>query len=201
MSEIEDLASLYDKRVRELGYEARSVGWKSAEQQNLRFRILTDNISLAGQSVVDLGCGFGDFYEFLCSSGMTPTMYAGIDISDEMLRVAKEIHSEIQGVTFINRPLMDDTQETYDFAVASGSLNYNLKVDMNLYLKDFVEVYKHRVRKGLLLNLLTTKVDYMQEMHVHYSPDFAEELFLRHFEKVRVIEGYGLYEFTIQALK
>jgi SAM-dependent methyltransferase len=201
MSELEDLATLYDKRVKECGYEARSVGWQSVEQQNLRFQILTENISLAGQSVVDLGCGFGDFYDFLCSTGNTPTKYIGIDISDEMLRVAKEIHSEIPGVTFVNKPLMDETQETYDFAVASGSLNYNLKVDMNLYLKDFVEVYKHRVRKGLLLNLLTTKVDYMQEMHVHYSPDFAEELFLKHFEKVRVIEGYGLYEFTIQALK
>jgi ubiquinone/menaquinone biosynthesis C-methylase UbiE len=201
MSELEDLAILYDKRVKELGYAARSVGWQSKEQQNLRFQMLTENISLAGQSVVDLGCGFGDFYEFLCSSDMTPSKYVGIDISDEMLKVAKEIHSEIPGVTFINRPLMDSTQETYDFAVASGSLNYNLKVDMDLYLKDFLEVYKLRVRKGLLLNLLTTKVDYMQEMHVHYSPDFVRELFLKHFEKVRVIEGYGLYEFTIQALK
>lgn len=201
MSEIEDLASMYDKRVRELGYEARSVGWKSAEQQTLRFRTLIENVSLAGQSIVDLGCGFGDFYDFLCSSGMTPSNYTGIDISDEMLRVANLKHSNFPGVTFINRPLMEITQEVFDFAVASGSLNYDLKIDMNLYLEDFVKSYHHRVRNGLLLNLLTTKVDYVQEMHVHYSPDFAKELFLKYFEKVRVIEGYGLYEFTIQALK
>lgn len=201
MSELEDLAILYDKRVKEFGYEARSVGWKSAEQQNLRFRILTENISLAGQSVVDLGCGFGDFYDYLCTSGMTPSRYTGFDISEEMLKVAKEMHSDIPGVSFINRPLFAGTEEPYDFAVASGSLNYNLKIDMNLYLEDFVNVYQHRVQKGLLLNLLTTEVDYMREMHVHYSPDFAEELFLKHFEKVRVIQGYGLYEFTIQALK
>lgn len=201
MSEIEDLASLYDRRVKEFGYEARSVGWKSTEQQNLRFRILTENIELSGQSILDLGCGFGDFYDFLCSSGLKPTKYTGIDISDEMLRVAKKLHSKILGVTFINRPLMTGTEETYDFAVASGSLNYNLKVDMNLYLENFVKVYQHRVRKGLLLNLLTAKVDYVQEMHVHYSPDFARKVFLKYFKNVRVIEGYGLYEFTIQALK
>ena len=201
MSEIEDLASLYDKRVRELGYEARSVGWKSAEQQHLRFRELTRNVSLTGQSIIDLGCGFGDFYDFLCSSSMAPSNYTGIDISDEMLRVARVKHSEFPEVTFVNRPLMAVTDETYDFAVASGSLNYNLKIDMNMYLEDFVRIYHNRVQKGLLLNLLTTKVDYIQQMHVHYSPDYVKELFLKYFEKVRVIEDYGLYEFTVQALK
>jgi ubiquinone/menaquinone biosynthesis C-methylase UbiE len=201
MSELEELASLYNKRVRELGYEAQSVGWKSVEQQNLRFRILTQNIEVADQTIIDIGCGFGDLYGFLCSSGLKPSNYTGIDISDEMLKLAEEKHRGIRGVSFFNRQLMAITDDTYDYAIASGSLNYNLSRDMNLYLEEFVRVYEHRVRKGLLINLLTTKVDYMQNMHAHYSPDYALAVFRKYFEKVQVIEGYGLYEFTIQALK
>jgi SAM-dependent methyltransferase len=201
MSDLEKIASIYDERVKKFGYGAQSVGWASKDQQILRFRVLTENVKLLGKTVIDIGCGFGDFYEFLCESDSRPLQYVGIDISDELLKVAHEKHLGELGVTFHKRQLMFATDETYDFAVASGSLNYRLPEDMYDYLEKFVKTYEPRIREGLLLNLLSTKVDYMQEIHAHYSPVRVEAIFLKYFGKVRVIEEYGLYEFTIQALR
>jgi ubiquinone/menaquinone biosynthesis C-methylase UbiE len=158
-------------------------------------------VELANQTIIDIGCGFGDFYGFLCESGSIPLQYTGIDISDEVLKVAEKNHHNISGVAFHNRQLMLPTDQIYDFVVASGSLNYKLARDMEEYLEEFVRIYEPCVRKGLLINLLSTKVDYMQEIHAHYSPDYIEVIFRKYFQNVRVIEGYGLYEFTIQALK
>lgn len=201
MSELEEIAYLYDERVKKFGYGAQSVGWASRDQQILRFRVLTENVELLGKTVIDIGSGFGDFYEFLCETDSKPLGYLGIDISDELLAVAREKHLGKPGVTFDKRQLMIPRDETFDFAVASGSLNYSLSKDMYDYLEEFVRIYETRVREGILLNLLSTKVDYMQEIHAHYSPVRVEEIFSRYFEKVRVIEDYGLYEFTVQALK
>jgi SAM-dependent methyltransferase len=201
MSDLEKIASLYNERVKKFGYSAESVGWKSTDQQLLRFQILTQNLNLANQTLLDIGCGFGDLYKFLCESNFTPLLYTGIDVSDEVLKVATQNYENIPGVAFFKRELMSKSAEIYDFAVASGSLNYNLGRDMSEYLEEFVEFYGPRVRKGLLINLLSTKVDYRQEIHAHYSPEYVQSVFQRHFENVRLIEGYGLYEFTIQGLR
>jgi ubiquinone/menaquinone biosynthesis C-methylase UbiE len=201
MDELEQIASLYDERVRKFGYGAQSVGWKSKDQQALRFRVLTQNVELANQTIIDIGCGFGDFYGFLCESGSIPMQYTGIDISDEVLKVAEKNYHNISEVTFQNRPLMSRADQIFDFAVASGSMNYRFARDMNEYIEEFLRIYEPCVRKGLLINLMSTKVDYIQEIHAHYSPDYVEAVFRKYFRNVRVIEGYGLYEFTIQALK
>jgi ubiquinone/menaquinone biosynthesis C-methylase UbiE len=201
MDELEQIVSLYDERVKRLGYDAKSVGWKSKDQQELRFRILTQNVELANQSIIDIGCGFGDLYDFLCTSGSVPLQYTGIDISNEVLKIARERYTNIPHVEFLNLQLMSKPDEVFDYAVASGSLNYNFPIDMNKYIENFISIYQGSVRKGLLINLLTTKVDYTQEIHVHYSPDYIETVFRKYFREVRVIENYGLYEFTIQALK
>ncbi len=201
MNDLEKIVSLYNERVKRFGYSAESVGWKSTDQQLLRFKILTQNLDLGNQTLLDIGCGFGDLYKFLCESHSTPSQYTGIDVSDEVLKVAGQNYRNVPGVAFFKRELMSTSPELYDFAVASGSLNYNLDQDMSEYFEEFVEFYESRVRKGLLINLLSTKVDYRQEIHAHYSPEYAQSVFQRHFENVRLIEGYGLYEFTIQGLR
>ncbi len=201
MDELEQIISLYDERVKKFGYDAKSVGWKSKDQQELRFRILTQNVELANQSIIDIGCGFGDFYDFLCKSGSVPFQYIGIDISNEVLKIARERYNDVPHVEFLNLQLMSKTDLVFDYAVASGSLNYNFPIDMNQYIEKFISIYQGSVRKGLLINLLTTRVDYTQEIHVHYSPGYIENIFRKYFQEVRLIENYGLYEFTIQGLK
>lgn len=201
MNEPSEIATFYNSRVKKYGYSAEAVGWRSTAQQQLRFKMLTDGLDFSGSSVLDLGCGFGDLYDFLKKEGMNPKSYTGIDISSEMCEAASKIYSNTANIFFRNEELLSITHEKYDYVIASGSLNYNLGVNMEEYLQNFIELYSTIATKGLLFNLLSDKVDYTQKQHIHYSVDATRQLITLNFPKYRILQDYGLYEFTIQGLK
>lgn len=89
-------------------------------------RLLPD---LHGKSVIDLGCGAGRFTFLLERAGAARTV--GVDLSEEMLRLAKEQadtrHSKVEFLRGnIAKPFM---KEKFDFAFSSTSTHYlqNLK--------------------------------------------------------------------------
>ena len=66
------------------GYHPNSLLWSNTEVQELRFKILVDIGIEQGDSVLDVGCGFGDFADYLSRQGK-PIEFMGIDISEELL--------------------------------------------------------------------------------------------------------------------
>ena len=54
--------------------DARGV-WNSRDSQQSRFEILAGAFDLNGQTVLDVGCGLGDFAGFLHERGVTPKSY------------------------------------------------------------------------------------------------------------------------------
>ena len=61
-----NILKLYNKRFKDkLLPNYRKLGWGSKKSQDLRFKILIDRWNLENKSILDIGCGFGDFYFFL----------------------------------------------------------------------------------------------------------------------------------------
>jgi ubiquinone/menaquinone biosynthesis C-methylase UbiE len=201
MIELSKISDLYNDRVLKFGYSANSVGWSSFEQQEIRFRKLIVGLNLTSSKVIDVGSGFGDFYSYLLRNQIALESYLGIDISNEMIKFSENRYSKLENVSFLEISAMDKKIPSSDFVFASGSLNYNLETDMWEYLTQFVQFYKNRVQKGLIFNLLSTKVDFVEDHHAHYDPEKVKKLVSRYFPKVNIFEGYGLYEFTVQGLK
>jgi ubiquinone/menaquinone biosynthesis C-methylase UbiE len=201
MIELSKISDLYNDRVLKFGYSANSVGWSSFEQQEIRFRKLIVGLNLTSSKVIDVGSGFGDFYSYLLRNQIAVQSYLGIDISNEMIKFSKNRYSKFENVSFLEISATDKKIPSSDFVFASGSLNYNLETDMWEYLTQFVQFYKNRVQKGLIFNLLSTKVDFVEDHHAHYDPEKVKQLVSRYFPKVNIFEGYGLYEFTVQGLK
>ena len=67
-----------------------AVSWGSKESQTIRFRVLTEVGELSGKSILDVGCGTGDFYKFMSENGIFPKKYIGIDINPLMIAMAKK---------------------------------------------------------------------------------------------------------------
>ena len=60
------LIQRYSERYKKLGYSIGTLGWGSKEQQEYRFSISTTLLpSLKDKNILDIGCGFGDFFLFL----------------------------------------------------------------------------------------------------------------------------------------
>jgi SAM-dependent methyltransferase len=199
--DIQKIADLYDDRVRNLGISPNSVGWKSTQQQKLRFEQLIQGLDLKGSSVLDLGSGFGDLASYLETQNIHLSQYLGIEISKEMLSAARNQFKGHSAVSFEQADFLVMNTDRWDFVLASGSLNYRVADDMYGYLEDVISKYSGICQRGLLINLLTDQVDFMQLQHAHYNPQKVNELMQQYFRKVTLIENYGLYEFTIQGLK
>ena len=199
--DIEEIAELYDERVRSLGINPKSVGWKSKEQQELRFEKLIQGLDLRESRVLDLGSGFGDFFSYLELQGITLSEYLGVEVSKEMLGVANKRFLGNSNVNFLQLNFLEVEPGDWDFVVASGSLNYRLDEDMYMYLERVVQKYAENCSIGLLINLLSDQVDFMQLNHIHYNSDTVRQMMEKYFNKVTVFENYGLYEFTVQGIK
>ena len=99
------------------GPSFRALDWGSRESQELRFRVLAEIGCLAGKSVLDVGCGLGDFYGFLRENGIAVN-YRGVDITQAMVERAGRRYPEIQVERrdIVRHPL----RERFDYVMASG---------------------------------------------------------------------------------
>jgi len=202
MAEILEPGKFYDNRVNNYGFSAATVGWKSYEQQRLRFDVLTLALDLKNKSILDIGCGLGDLANYLEASKINFKEYSGIDVSDNMLMMAKQNVLPQLPVFFFNMNILKDPISTeYDFAIMSGLLNLKQSDLPPLVLLDiFLSKTRAIVKQGLAFNLLTDKVDYIQPHHVHFNPKEVRSVTEKYFNQVSIHENYGLYEFTVIGL-
>jgi len=97
-----------------------STLWKGCrDSQRIRFEILTEIGSLIQKDVLDVGCGFGDFYGYMCERGINLKRFLGIDLLHPMVKIAKETylnHAEFEVRDILENPLKD----RFDYVFASG---------------------------------------------------------------------------------
>lgn len=98
------------------------VAWGSRQSQESRFAVLTAVGQLEGATVLDVGCGVGDFYGYLLGCGIQPRRYVGVDITPEMVCAARR---KYPGVSFeVRDPVAVPFPElAFDFVVESGIFN------------------------------------------------------------------------------
>ena len=106
----------YTDLVAQHGVHPHSLNWGSAESQRLRFEVLGEAGLRAGQSVLDVGCGLGDFYGWIRERGLEVD-YRGVDLTPRMIEVARsrfpEGHFDVLNV-------LEAEVAPADFVVASG---------------------------------------------------------------------------------
>ena len=185
----------YNSRVNQFGYSAKSVGWQSFEQQKLRFKILVSDLNLENVTLLDVGCGFGDLFEFIIFKKINLKGYIGIDISEEMIEYAKNRIADPKASFKVQNFLSSDFPPS-DVVIMSGVLNYRVRINKYALLETFLRKSAH-FAKCVSFNLLTDKVDYMQPINNHFNLQVATKVAKEHFNTVKVFENYGLHEFTL----
>jgi SAM-dependent methyltransferase len=141
--------------LRRHGYHPNALFWSSREIQELRFRVLFEASGLkAGDSLLDVGCGFGDLAAWLARQGSSVD-YTGIDLSPELLAEGRRRHPGIrlyEGDIFD----FDPPPESHDWVVLSGALNSNLN-DQGAYARRVIRRMYAACRKGIAFNLLDAR--------------------------------------------
>jgi SAM-dependent methyltransferase len=110
--------SFYNGALTRWGNDIHSLGWGTHESQNVRFSILSGLGDMTDRSILDVGCGFGDFFGFLKQTDIKFNKYLGIDLNPEMVARSRQNYpdADFEVVDILE----DDVDWSFDFVVASG---------------------------------------------------------------------------------
>jgi SAM-dependent methyltransferase len=113
----ERVGRFFDERVARFGSDLRALDYGGRHSQQVRFRVIAEAIPLAGKSVLDVGCGFADFADYLAAADAN-ARYAGIDISPSVAAQAKALHPHLD-LRCLD-VLSEDPGGPFDVVVANG---------------------------------------------------------------------------------
>jgi len=190
----------YTGKLREHGPSPRGVDWNGEESQRLRFeQLLKACPGDGGFSLLDYGCGYGALLSHLEASA-GGVEYIGFDISEAMVRSAREQHGEGPRHRFTADR---ERLEPADFVVASGIFNVSLGFahdDWRRYIAETLDAMRALSRRGFAFNMLTSYSDADRMRPDLYYAEPAEyfDLCKRTFSRnVALLHDYDLYEFTV----
>lgn len=181
-----DNQKFYANAIKKHGQNAKGLNWNSELYQVLRFdqliKLLPNDID--NYTLTDVGCGFGDFYNYL---SYKPKKYTGIDILQEMVTIAKENTSQ----EIILQDLIKNPPAISDYIVCSGALNILTKFETTMFLQNCY----NSARKGFIFNCLVGRES---ETFNYLDQNFIEEIARSlGVNRVKYIEDYIPNDLTI----
>lgn len=202
LSEIE---KLYTNNLQELGSGPKALGWKTKEEQNLRFFKLTSNLLNKSQNLTinDYGCGFGELLNWLLANEFKVSSYDGYDISSNIISKTKKNLQNLDLDSHLHNSSL--ISSTSDYTIVSGTFNVKMQNTESEWtefiIKTLKEINTHSI-KGFSFNLLSSYVDWKEPTLYYGDPLFWFDFCKTNFsKKVNLIHDYPLYEWTIMVKK
>ncbi|MEW6613916.1 MAG: class I SAM-dependent methyltransferase [Thermodesulfobacteriota bacterium] len=117
-----DIGYLYDEVFEKEGDSYKSLLWGGQNRQFVTYRTICQEIDFNGTSILDVGCGFGDFYEFLYERTGWLKRYVGIDIKKEFVDIARKRYCTGPELMFACCDIDSMPKVKVDYALAIGTL-------------------------------------------------------------------------------
>lgn len=187
----------YEKRLREHGYSEEALGWGKKGRQQLRFSILASHWDINGKSILDLGAGFGDFYDFARKLGLQK--YRGIDITPGLVEVGLKLYGGNQDFELVCGSVTDEANiHECDIVIISGLFNFKLNNGKNRqFIEEVLQIAFKKARIGVACNFVTDRVDFRDPLMHYQSPTATLEFALSLTRNVTLFQNYMPFEFTI----
>jgi len=118
-----ELLAFYDRQLRDHGDRPQAVRW-TPEGQRRRYEALLGVLGdLSGKTLLDFGCGKGDFFGFLRERG-SGAAYCGVDVNPGLIELARTKYPETEFLVL-------DIEETpldrrFDSVLACGVFNLRI---------------------------------------------------------------------------
>jgi SAM-dependent methyltransferase len=192
-----DYIRRYEGRLEQFGHSPETLGWGRHGRQEVRFSVLAEYaLRNPSASILDVGCGFADLYDFLRERGWNG-VYTGLDIVPGLLAEARR-----------SKPFLDlretditvagDDLPEYDLVVASGVFNARLTAgDNQAHIADALRAMYARARHYAAVDFLSTMVDFQKEGAWHTDPSWALSAAQRISRRVLLRHDYMPYEFAV----
>ncbi len=183
----------YGKRFAEFGVDLRTLN--PGKYYVLQHAVHASIGDLRGKTLLDIGCGFGHYYEYLREHGID-VRYVGYDFIAPFVEVDRERFPE---ATFAVKDVTRDAIEhEADYVVMCQVFNNRYSDSDNTeVVKAVLSKAFTAARLGVSLDMLSTYVNYREEKMAYFSPEemfgFAKSL----TPYVRMQHDYAPHHFTL----
>jgi SAM-dependent methyltransferase len=186
----------YTRLLQQHGIDPGAVDWGTRESQALRFKVLCEVGPLEHTSVLDVGCGLGDLYGYLRTTGV-PVDYTGYDITPGLLQAARLRFPEGR---FIERNVVSipdsEVLASFDFVIASG-IFYLRQAEPDAYLRDTVARLFRLARRGVAFNSLSARATEKSPGEYYADPALVLRACLDLTPRVLLRHDYLVHDFTV----
>jgi SAM-dependent methyltransferase len=111
------IAQYYDTLVSQYGHDPKACDYGHSASQQIKFSVLSKVICGKEKTLLDIGCGFADFADFL-SLQHPKLQYTGYDLSPQMIKNAQNIHP---GLPLYQKNILESPPDTsFDIVTANG---------------------------------------------------------------------------------
>ena len=147
-----DIAMYYSALVDRYGHDTRACDYHNPASQIRKFEVLAEVIGPTDRRILDVGCGFADFWPFL-RSRWPDLVYEGIDLSPRMIAEARRNHPDV-ALRVANVLDLEETDE-YDLVFANG-IFYLLGDEAPALMSQIVQKLFALSRRATAFNTLST---------------------------------------------
>lgn len=196
-SDVKRIVERYESKLAIHGYSPESLCCGKGGRSEIRFGVMGEPILAKPESsVLDVGCGFGDLFDYLRARGWRGR-YTGLDLVPGLLKVARERHPELN---FRQVTSVDDLDalEKHDFVIAVSTMNLRLENNGNeAYIKNFVSRMFKIANEACMFDFQSTYVDFQNKMAWHTNPMWIMEFANTLTHRLVLRADYMPYEFCM----
>lgn len=185
-----ELIEFYNMHLKHFGDKPQAVRW-TPEGQLRRYETFLEIIGdCNGKSILDFGCGKGDFYAFLVNKNIS-SFYCGIDINKNLISIAKNKYKD-KKAEFIALDI-DETEisKNFDIIIICGVFNLRIagiEESLKKTLKSLFSMCKESLHACFLTDFMPYKdieLFYVNpgEILNYTIKELSKHVILRHFKE------------------
>ncbi len=146
-----ELLYFYNRHLKDFGDAPQAVRWTPGGQRRRYEALLNIAGDFSGKTLLDFGCGKGDFYGFIKEKDISVN-YCGIDINENLLSLAKSKYPEAE---FLSLDMEEYTFEReFDITIVCGVFNLRVAGIQESMYNVLKKLFK-LCREALYINVLT----------------------------------------------
>ena len=193
----ETLIDHFNRQIDTYGPSIDALQWYSSFTQQERYKVICNEILDEECSLLDLGCGCGDLYDYIKTNNYSIN-YTGIDLSAKMITSAQRAYPsgtftclDLETICINNK---------YDYIVASGVFNLKLE-DHHDYMINTLKIMLENARKKVIVKFLSHKVSKWSKsnMFVYTNPEIIVSKFKN--TQYKIINKYLPNDITLVLYK
>ncbi len=197
--EKQQIKSYHLERLQKFGDKrSKILGWTTDDAQKVRFDVITSMVNFNGVSVLDLGCGDGDFKCFL-DKQFLKVDYIGVDQQLEFIEYANQRFKDIPNTWFFHTDFEHCQLPNVDIVVACGSLSYRCS-NPDYYIQRIHQFY-NTANNTFIFNMLDEEGFESGSLLVSHNRDIIYKQCRKICKNVTLKTGYLDNDFTIKMQK